>query len=91
MQNRKQPYARRKNDKVQKEVEILKPLNQIVSHEIKSNQMRVIPLEKIILNRNITTEDYSLSTVRTNYYKSKIIFLLCTFLCFCAYAIVRWP
>ena len=44
--------------------------------------MRVIPLEKVILNSNIATEDYSLSTVWTNYYKSKTILkYICVFLC----------
>jgi hypothetical protein len=60
-------------------------------HEIKYNQMRVISLEKIILNSDVPTEDYSLSIVLTNYYKSKTIFLLSKFLCFCAYDIVKWP
>ena len=36
---------------------IFKPLTQIVRHEMKSNQVRVIPLEKVILNNNISTED----------------------------------
>ncbi len=35
----------------------IKPLTQIVRHEMKSNQVRVIPLEKVILNNNISTED----------------------------------
>ena len=43
------------NDKVQNKV--VKYLQQIVGHEIKSNQVRVI------LNSNIPTEDYSISPV----------------------------
>jgi hypothetical protein len=59
------------NDKVQNEV--VKHLNQIVVQEIKSNQVAIIPLEKVILTSNIPTEDYSLSSVWTNYNKNKIL------------------
>jgi hypothetical protein len=47
------------NDKV--ENEIFKYLNEIVGHEIKSNQVAVIPLEKVILTSKELTKDYSLS------------------------------
>jgi hypothetical protein len=57
------------NDKVQNEV--VKYLNEIVGQEIKSNQVRVIPLEKVILTSNVPTEDYSPGW--TNYDKSKIL------------------
>jgi hypothetical protein len=60
------------NDKVQNEV--VKHLNEIVGHEIKSNQIRVIPTKKIILTSDVPTEDYSISPVWTNYdSKSKSI------------------
>ena len=59
------------NDKVQNEV--VKHLNEIVGHEIKSNKVRVIPLEKVILSSNVPTADYSLSPVWTNYDKSKTL------------------
>jgi hypothetical protein len=61
------------NDKVQKE--IVKHLNEIVGHEIKSNQVRIFPLEKVILTSNvgIPTTDYSLSPMWTNYDKSKTL------------------
>jgi hypothetical protein len=59
------------NDKVENEV--VKYLNEIVGHEIKSNQVRVIPLEKVILTSSTTATDYSLSPVWTNYDKSKTL------------------
>ncbi|XP_046456942.1 uncharacterized protein LOC124204007 isoform X2 [Daphnia pulex] len=59
------------NDKVQNEV--VKHLNDIVGHEIKSNRVTVIPLEKVILANKIPTTDYSPSPVWTNYDKSKTI------------------
>ena len=59
------------SDKVQNEV--VKHLKIIVGQEIKSNQVAIIPLEKVILTSNIPTEDYSLSPVWTNYDKSKIL------------------
>ncbi len=64
------------NDKVQNEV--VKHLNEIVDNEIKSNQVRVIPLEKVILTSNVPTADYSLSSDWTNYDKSKILRLSLT-------------
>jgi hypothetical protein len=64
------------NDKVQNEV--VKHLNQIVGQDIKSNQVAIIPLEKVILTSNVPTEDYSLSPVWTNYDKSKILRLSLT-------------
>ena len=64
------------NDKVQNEV--VKHLNEIVGHEIKSNQVRVIPLEKVIFTSNVPTENYSISSVWTNYDKSKILRLSLT-------------
>ncbi|XP_046645616.1 uncharacterized protein LOC124336056 isoform X2 [Daphnia pulicaria] len=59
------------NDKIQNEV--VKHLNEIIGHEIKSNKVRVIPLEKVILTSNTPTTDYSLSPVWTNYDKSKTL------------------
>ena len=59
------------SDKVQNE--IVKYLNQIVGLEIKSNQVAIIPLEKVILTSDFPTEDYSLSSVWTNYDKSKSV------------------
>ncbi len=59
------------NDKVQSEV--VKYLNEIVGHKIKSNQVRVIPLEKVILTSNTPATDYTLSPVWTNYDKSKTL------------------
>ncbi len=59
------------NDKVQNEV--VKHLNDIVGHEIKSNKVTVIPLEKVILASKIPTTDYSPSPVWTNYDKSKTL------------------
>ncbi|XP_046645654.1 uncharacterized protein LOC124336071 isoform X2 [Daphnia pulicaria] len=62
------------NDKVQ--YEVVKYLNDIVGHEIKSHNVRVIPLEKVILTSltsNIPTADYSLSPVWTNYDRSKTL------------------
>jgi hypothetical protein len=53
------------NDKVQNEV--VKHLNEIVGHEIKSNQIRVIPMKKVILTSDVPTEDYSISPVWANY------------------------
>jgi hypothetical protein len=64
------------SDKVQNEV--VKHLNEIIGHEIKSNQVRVIPLEKVILTSNVPTENYSISSVWTNYDKSKILRLSVT-------------
>ena len=64
------------SDKVQNE--IVNHLNEIIGHEIKSNQVRVIPLEKVILTSNVPTENYSLSSVWTNYDKSKILRLSLT-------------
>ncbi|XP_046456767.1 CAP-Gly domain-containing linker protein 1-like isoform X2 [Daphnia pulex] len=63
------------NDKVQNEV--VKHLNemQMDGHEIKSNKVRVIPLEKVILVSKRPTMDYSLSPEWTNYDKSKILWL----------------
>jgi hypothetical protein len=59
------------NDKVQNEV--VKHLNDIVGHEIKSNKVRVIPLEKVILVSKRATVDYSLYPEWTNYDKSKTL------------------
>jgi hypothetical protein len=59
------------NDKVQNEV--VKHLNEIIGHEIKSNKVRVIPLEKVILATKRATVDYSLSPEWTNYDKSKTL------------------
>ncbi len=60
------------NDKVQKEV--VKYLNEIVGHEIKSNQVRVLPLEKVFLtSKRASTEEYFLSPEWTNYDKSKTL------------------
>ena len=59
------------NDKVQNEV--VKHLNEIVGHEIKSNQVRVIPTKKIILTSDVPTAEYSISSPWTNYDKSKIL------------------
>jgi hypothetical protein len=64
------------SDKVQNEV--VKHLNEIVGHEIKSNQVAIIPLEKVILTSNVPTADYSLFTEWTNYDKSKILRLSLT-------------
>ena len=64
------------NDKVQNEV--VKHLKKIVGHEIKSNQVRVIPLEKVIFTSNVPTENYSISPEWTNYDKSKILRLSLT-------------
>ncbi|EFX82610.1 C1qdc1 protein [Daphnia pulex] len=61
------------NDKVQNEV--VKHLNKSIGHEIKSNKVRVIPLEKVILASKRPTVDYSLSPEWTNYDKSKILWL----------------
>jgi hypothetical protein len=59
------------NDKVQNEV--VKYLNDIVDHQIKSNQVRVIPLEKVILTSNTPATDYTLSPVWTTYDRSKTL------------------
>ncbi|XP_046645605.1 synaptonemal complex protein 1-like isoform X2 [Daphnia pulicaria] len=59
------------NDKVENEV--VKHLNDIVGHQIKSNQVRVIPLEKVILVSKRPTVDYSLYPEWTNYDKSKTL------------------
>jgi hypothetical protein len=59
------------NDKVQKQV--VKYLSEIVGHEIKYNQVRVIPLEKFILKSSKRpTVDYSLPEW-TKYEKSKTL------------------
>jgi hypothetical protein len=65
------------NDKVQNEV--VKYLNEIVGHQIKSNKVRVIPLEKVILTSSTLATDYLLSPVWKNYDKRKTIwfFLSC--------------
>ena len=65
------------NDKVQNE--IVKHLNEIVGHEIKSNQVAIIPFEKVILTSNVLTEDYSISPEWTNYDKSKTIWFYLSF------------
>jgi hypothetical protein len=65
------------NDKVQNEV--VKHLNQIVGQEIKSNQVAIIPLEKVILTSNIPTEDYLLSPEWTNYDKSESVWFYLSF------------
>jgi hypothetical protein len=57
------------NDKVQKEV--VKHLKISIGHHIKSNQVRVIPLEKVILTSKSPTVDYSLYPEWTNYDESK--------------------
>jgi hypothetical protein len=59
------------NDKVQKEV--VKHLNEIFGHEIKSNNVRVLPLDKVFLTSEIHTEDYFLSPVWKNYDKGKTL------------------
>jgi hypothetical protein len=56
------------NDKVQNEV--VKHLNDIVGHEVKSNKVAVIPFEKVILTSKRPTVDYSLDPQWTNYDKS---------------------
>ncbi len=58
------------NDKVQKQV--VKHLSEIIGHEIKSNKVRVIPLEKFILKSKRPTVDYSLPEW-TKYDKSKTL------------------
>jgi hypothetical protein len=47
------------NDKVQNEV--VKHLNKSIGQEIQSDNVRVIPLEKVILATKRATVDYSLS------------------------------
>jgi hypothetical protein len=64
------------NDKVQKQV--VKYLSEIVGHEIKSNKVRVIPLEKIILTSNKPIVDYWLSPKWTKYDQSKTLRLSLT-------------
>ncbi|XP_046637841.1 uncharacterized protein LOC124316133 isoform X2 [Daphnia pulicaria] len=59
------------NDKVQNEV--VKHLNEIVGHQIKSNQVRVIPLEKVILASEIPTADYFLSSLWKKFERSKTL------------------
>ncbi len=59
------------NDKVQNEV--VKHLNEVVGYEIKSNKVRVIPLEKVILTSNVPTAVYYLSPVWTIYDKRKTL------------------
>jgi hypothetical protein len=65
------------NDKVQSQV--VKHLKEIVGHEILTNKVRVIPLEKAILTSKRPTVDYSLYPEWTNYDKSKTLWfsLLC--------------
>jgi hypothetical protein len=59
------------NDKVQKQV--VKHLSEIVGHEIKSNKVRIFPLEKFILKSSKRpTVDYSLPEW-TKYEKSKTL------------------
>ncbi|XP_046458918.1 uncharacterized protein LOC124205520 isoform X2 [Daphnia pulex] len=64
------------NDKVQNEV--VKHLNEIVGHQIKSNKVRVLPLDKVILTSKIPTTDYSPSPVWTNYDRSKTLWFSLT-------------
>jgi hypothetical protein len=59
------------NDKVQKQV--VKHLSEIVGHEIKYNQVRITPLEKIILTSNKPIVDYWLSPKWTKYDQSKTL------------------
>jgi hypothetical protein len=64
------------NDKVQNEV--VKHLNEIVGHQIKSHKVRVLPLDKVILTSKIPTTDYSPSPVWTNYDRSKTLWFSLT-------------
>jgi hypothetical protein len=64
------------NDKVQNEV--VKHLNEIVGHQIKSNQVRVIPLEKVILASEIPTADYFLSSLWKKFERSKTLWFSLT-------------
>ena len=57
------------NDQVENEV--VQRLKQIVGPEIQPYNVRVIPLENVILISNTPTEGYSLSPVWTHYDKSK--------------------
>ena len=57
------------NDQVENEV--VQRLKQIVGPEIQPYNLRVIPLENVILISNTPTEGYSLSPVWTHYDKSK--------------------
>jgi hypothetical protein len=59
------------NDKVQNEV--VKHLNKSIGQEIQSDEVRVIPLEKVILTSEIPTDNYSLSPVWKNYDKGKTL------------------
>jgi hypothetical protein len=59
------------NEKLQNEV--VKHLKEIVDQEIKSNKVRVIPLDKVILTSKISTADYWLSPVWKNYDQRKTI------------------
>jgi hypothetical protein len=51
----------------------VKHLNEIVGHEIQSNKVRVLPLEKVLLISKTPIVDYWLSPVWVNYDKSKIL------------------
>ena len=62
------------NDKVQNEV--VKHLNEIVGHEIKLNQVRVIPMKKVILTSDVSTEEYSISSRWANYDSKSVWFSL---------------
>jgi hypothetical protein len=64
------------NDKVQKQV--VKYLNEIVGHEIKSDQVRVLPLEKVLLTSYTPPVDFWLNPWWTYYDKSKILNLSLT-------------
>ena len=59
------------SDKVQNEV--VRHLNEIVGHQINSNKVTVIPLEKVILASKRATVGYSLYPEWTNYDKSKTL------------------
>ncbi|EFX82821.1 hypothetical protein DAPPUDRAFT_240849 [Daphnia pulex] len=59
------------NEKVQNEV--VKHLNKSIGQEIQSDNVRVIPLEKVILATKRATVDYMLSPEWTNYDKSKTL------------------
>jgi hypothetical protein len=59
------------NDQVENEV--VQRLKQIVGPEIQPYNVRVIPLENVILISNTPTEGYSLSPVWTHYDKSKTL------------------
>jgi hypothetical protein len=59
------------NDKVENEV--VRHLNKIASQEIQSDNVRVLPLEKVILVSKRPTADYSISPEWTNYDKTKTL------------------